>query len=436
MSSADSGRVTRYTYDPAARRYTRDSGFPVTVTSGGTEAIVLDKGTTGQLWITYTQRKKVLINRTLGGGDRDWGEPFVPPVGGTDVSPDDISAVVAFDLKTAAPRIGVMWSNQNDDAMYFAAHRDDAPDGEWQATRTAVQGPGAADDHVNLKSLQTDSSGKIFAAVKTSLDKVQNPNPNAPQVLLSVLGQNGDFDNHVFGRVGDRHTRPMVLIDQSNRDLYMFATAPTGGGAIFYKKTSLNNISFASGRGTPFIQRSSDPRINDATSTKQTLDSQTGLLVLAADDTTGYYLHNRIEWKHGEHAARHTYRLRSLPVDQSDFGQLHLLFHRERLHLRVRPRRLWLHGMRLTQELRESAGRRARLPGQGDGCRRQHRWEPRPPRLDSRHGKAHRQTGLSQARRESPGPHPGHQGHGERRSRGPLQAEHKALRGRQGDTPA
>ena len=41
------------------------------------------------------------------------------PVNGTTVSSDDNSAVVAFD-----GQIGVMWSNQLDDAMYFATHKD------------------------------------------------------------------------------------------------------------------------------------------------------------------------------------------------------------------------------------------------------------------------------------------------------------------------
>jgi hypothetical protein len=45
------------------------------------------------------------------------------PVNGTSVAPDDISSVVAFDSQ-----VGVMWSNQTDDAMYFATHKDGDPD--------------------------------------------------------------------------------------------------------------------------------------------------------------------------------------------------------------------------------------------------------------------------------------------------------------------
>ena len=78
------------------------------------------------------------------------------------------------------------------------------------------------------------------------------------------------------------------MIDQEHRDLYMFATAPCcTGGAIYYKKTSLSNVSFSGGVGTPFIQSPTDTNINDATSTKQNLSSATGLMVMASSDVVG-----------------------------------------------------------------------------------------------------------------------------------------------------
>src|SRR5829696_5169825 len=295
-------RILRYSYDPATKKYTRDPGFPVTITGAGLETIVLDKDTTGKLWVTYTQNtgggEQVYVNRTLG-NDLTWGTPFVLPVKGTAVSSDDISAVVAFDSQ-----IGVMWSNQIDSAMYFATHNDGDPDNVWQGSRTAIQGPNYADDHISLRSLQAaDSSGRVFAAVKTSLNDVANPNPNAPLTLLLVRDRDGSWTNHVFGRVSDNHTRPILMLDEEHRDLYMFATAPCcTGGTIYYKKTNLNNVSFSDGVGTPFIQSAADMNINDATSTKQNISSATGLLVMASSGTvvgtggtgSGYYWHNAV----------------------------------------------------------------------------------------------------------------------------------------------
>jgi hypothetical protein len=291
-NSADGARILRYSYDATTKHYSLDPGFPVAgISNGGMEAIVLDKDTTGKLWVTYTQNLKVYVNRSLS-NDQTWGTPFVLPVKGTGVTFDDISAVVAFDSQ-----IGVMWSNQSKSAMYFATHRDGDADNVWQASRTAIQGPNFADDHISLRSIQVDDvSGRVFAAVKTSLNDITNPNPNAPLIFLLARGQDGNWTNHVFGRVGDNHTRPIVMIDEEHRDLYMFASNPCcDGGAIYYKKTALSNISFPEGVGTPFIQSATDTHINNATSTKQNLNSATGLMVLASDDTSRNYMHNVID---------------------------------------------------------------------------------------------------------------------------------------------
>ena len=77
----------------------------------------------------------------------------------------------------------------------------------------------------------------------------------------------------------------------------MFATIRETGGAIFYKTTCLDKIAFTPGPGTPAIQNPDAPAINNATSTKQNVDSETGLLVLASDSTSGRYLHAYFDLK-------------------------------------------------------------------------------------------------------------------------------------------
>ena len=123
-------------------------------------------------------------------------------------------------------------------------------------------------------------------------------------ILLLERGREGDWTAHIFGRKEDSQTRPVVLIDEENRKLYVAATTPccgnarlpeSRGGEIYYKRTSLEDISFEEGRGTPLIQNSADTDVNDATSTKQNLDGETGLLVLASDKSSKRYLHNAID---------------------------------------------------------------------------------------------------------------------------------------------
>src|SRR5829696_99740 len=287
--------VRRYSYNGTNKSYTLDANFPVAVANGPMETIVLDKDTTGKLWVTFTQGSKVYVNRSLD-SDSSWGTSFIPPaLSGTTVNPDDISSVISFDRQNGPPQIGLMWSNQNDNAVFFATHKDGDPDGVWQPTQLALGGPKYADDHISLRSLESDSSGRVFAAVKTSLNDKTTPNPDDPLILLLVLDQQNQWNKHTFGRVRDNHTKPMVTIDQVNRKLYVFATGPTG--TIYYKQSDLDIISFPVGFGTPFIKSTNN--INNVTSTKQNITQAsgigaTGMLVLASDNVNRYYWHNTI----------------------------------------------------------------------------------------------------------------------------------------------
>lgn len=293
-SSADGAKLWRFSYDAGAATYRLDAGFPVNINAARSETLVIDKDSTGKLWAVWVQQTsassgvyKVFVNRTLG-DDAQWGTPFELPVSGASVARDDIAAVIAFD----GNKIGVMWSNQIASAMYFAVHLDGDPDTTWQASRTAIQGPNNADDHINLKSLQTDGSGRVFAAVKTS-----HTSSSAPLIMLLVLDRSsGDWQSYVYGRVADHHTRPIVLLDSTNQHLYMYATADENGGSIYEKSAPINALAFAGGLGTPFIEEAATPGtsggLNNATSTKQPLNCTTGLVVLASNDTTDRYWHN------------------------------------------------------------------------------------------------------------------------------------------------
>lgn len=280
----------RFSYDSATKRYSRDAGFPTTINDWQTETLVIDRDSTGKLWATWTQTTascgcmQVYVNRTTG-DDRTWGTPFVLPVEGATVKSDDISSVVAF----RGDRIGVMWSNQSRSAMYFAVHRDGEADTSWESSRTAIQGPDSADDHINLKSLQADGSGRVFAAVKTS-----HSSDSAPLIMLLVRDLAGEWKSYVFGRKRDHHTRPIVLLDETSERLYMFATAGESGGTIYVKSAPIDAISFEEGLGTPFIRDDASLDMNNPTSTKQNVTATTGLVVLATNDTTDRYWHNSL----------------------------------------------------------------------------------------------------------------------------------------------
>ncbi|MEA2395183.1 MAG: serralysin [Solirubrobacteraceae bacterium] len=282
--AAQSARVFRFSYDRGAKTYALDPGFPVTVSAGGMEEVVIARDTTGELWVTYTQNNQVFTAHTTI-DDLHWSTPTVLPVPqATTLLPDDIATVIAYD-----GRIGVMWSNQGAaqaEAFYFAIHVDGTPDSQWTLT-TPSMGDHLADDHINLKSLSGDASGRVFAATKTSLTM-----PGLTLQQLLVMAPNGTWSQHPFGTVAENQTRSQVVIDTEHRQLYMFVTAPCcNGGVASYKVTSLDNIGFAPGPPTPFISLASDPSINNLTTTKQNLSSSTGLVMLAGDDSTDFYVH-------------------------------------------------------------------------------------------------------------------------------------------------
>ena len=283
--SSEPALLHRFSYNASTDTYTRDAGFPVQLVANGLEAGVIDRDTTGTLWFTYTRSNSVFVTHTAG-SDLSWITPYVIPVSGANtLNVDDISSVVAYDGK-----IGVMWSNETEWAMHFAYHVDGAPDSAW-TRNTAVQQPEYADDHLNLKSLQADAEGRLYAVTKTSLNAA-----DAPLMLVLILDGNGNWQRRTFGTVANNHTRPLLLIDQENRQLYVFAASPCcSGGIIYYKQTSLDNVNFASGIGTPFIRSSSDTTINNIASTKQALDGSTNLVAIAGDDHSKVYLHNAFD---------------------------------------------------------------------------------------------------------------------------------------------
>src|SRR5215212_7407130 len=65
-TSADlDGVLYRFSYNATTKTYTRDFGA-VTIRPGGAETIVIDKDSTGQLWITYAQAGEVYVSHSLG----------------------------------------------------------------------------------------------------------------------------------------------------------------------------------------------------------------------------------------------------------------------------------------------------------------------------------------------------------------------------------
>ncbi|WP_228431364.1 PKD domain-containing protein [Baekduia soli] len=287
-SSMFAGKLWRYSYDPASQAYTLDPGFPADVNAAQTETLVIDKDSTGRLWATWTQQGRVYVNHT-DGDDAAWGTPYVLPGSGV-LTSDDISSVIHF----GGDRIGVLWSDQTDDTMNFAVHADGAGDGAASWSSTAIDtGSPTADDHINLKA---DGAGRVYAATKTSATI-----NGQPLLLLLRRSVAGTWTSAVYGS-RPVHTRPIVLLEEGAGTLDMVATCARtaggdgqSGGDICTKHTSMDSPAFGppADPGTAILRdlTSDTGDLNDASSTKQSLSSATGMVVLASITSRREYWH-------------------------------------------------------------------------------------------------------------------------------------------------
>lgn len=269
--------LRRFSYDASSDSYTLDPGFPVSINTAKSETLVIEKDSQGRLWATWTEDQQVMVAVSNVGGSA-WGAPFALPEAGTRVSTDDISSILAF----GGDRVGIMWSNQGDDTMYFSFHVDGDPASAWSTPEVAYRRTNGADDHINLKNV-ADQRGRVLAAVKTSL--------TGSETLVQLLDRSptGVWTTHAFGIGTDNHTRPIVVVDREHAQVQLFATSGQSGGSIYRKTAPLSAIVFPTGKGTAVLTDADNPDINNPTSTKQSVDSTTGLVVLATNDTTRRY---------------------------------------------------------------------------------------------------------------------------------------------------
>ncbi len=265
-------RILRYSYNALADLYSLDPGFPVAIGDFSTEALVIDKDSTGTLWAAWTQGLRVRISHTQG-SDTTWSAPVVLPTNTTDLLVDDICSLIHFN----GDRIGVLWSDQVAGAFRFSVHQDGAADTAWSSPESAASGP---DDHMHLA---TDGAGRVLAAVKDAGDEI-----------LLLVRDAGGWHRFVAWQPAPIHTRPILLLDEQDRTIHLFSTGQETG-EVFEKVSALDSISFPAGSGTIVMRDASAVfRISNPTSTKQNLSASTGLVVLAHHDTTGFYWHHDV----------------------------------------------------------------------------------------------------------------------------------------------
>lgn len=279
--------VSRYSYSATTRRYSQDSGFPVTVGgAGGSESVTIDRDTLGRLWVTFTRASSVWVAHSTV-SDTSWTAPFLIPGVDTAVSADDISSLISLGGK-----IAVMWSDQASAAFRFAVHQDTDPDTVW-SMETPFAGTRIADDHLNLKSLLGDDQGRLYAAVKTSLGDNPADPLTAPGIVVLTRSVSGVWTAATAAYRSLLLTRPQLALDRTNRQLILLQS-DEGGGSVYYKTAPLGvltDFSFdPASKGAPFITWPG-ATINDVSTAKDPVDATSGLVAIATDAVAHRYYH-------------------------------------------------------------------------------------------------------------------------------------------------
>ncbi len=269
MAHTLESRLYKFRYDPAARRYDPVAGFPVAIPLGaGAKRAVIAQDSTRKLWITHLVGSSVRVFWSTSADHLQWNTSGATLA--DSISTGDISSLVAFD----GNKLGLFYSDLIGDTYHFRVHLDGAAETAWSSPELVATDSGLGEDHVNLAATP---DGDVLAAFKTKTD----------EIFLSrrdpVAGWELPF------HVADDATRPAVVYDESNDDVYVFLTriAPDPKTLRFKRapRADLESLTFEP--SFVFVAPGTTA-VNNFTSTKQNVSSESGLLGTASGGGFAY----------------------------------------------------------------------------------------------------------------------------------------------------
>jgi hypothetical protein len=291
--------LRRFAFDAKTKRYVLDAGFPVTINPTGGSPAVITKDSGDVVWAAFTVNGKVLVSHTVD-NDAQWTAPTALSAPEAAVDPTDIAAITAF----GPGKIGLVWTNLLRSAMYASVHEDGTPDVAWSAPETVMSGSGI-DNQLSVAALPLSDGGEtnLATTVSTLLAQGDAVHQLDPLTLLAVRDASGRWITNLVGLVRDHHSRPVLMVDPQQRTVFVAATSPGSGGTVYIKRSSLDQIQFDTGKGTPLLASTVDQQLADITSTKGPLSPASGLVAVGVDRISGRYSHAFIDLGGGAPAA-------------------------------------------------------------------------------------------------------------------------------------
>jgi len=233
-SSSTGTKILRLSYSGSA--WSIDAGFPVVLSSftfSSESGNVFVKAKNGELWAFRYYSGKVDGKRSSDDG-LSWSSTFT--VKSSLVSAGLCDAVAFSSGGENYVGVGYAENTSTSGKFGFLLHKDGDPDGDWTNETSLMPQFSSAlsDDHM---SMAVSQNNEIFFVCKT------HPNSSsAAGIGLLKRSAGGSWQNFTVQQDGG-WTRPAVVIDETNNELYVFGTQEASPEYGQYKKCAIGNES-------------------------------------------------------------------------------------------------------------------------------------------------------------------------------------------------
>jgi hypothetical protein len=231
----------------------------------------------GRWWIAFDRGRSIYVTWTVDSSGLNWNPPVTLA---SEVMPDDICS-----LYLLPDRVGVIWSNQQQDSVVAREHLTGSAPEEWTDPIGIQMGGRTADDHLHCAVAE---NGTLFVASKNSVDQL-----NEPQQILRVRHPGGTWTNHGYATLtaDSSPTRPIAITGGTPEQLLLLHTVSrndaTGLTSIIAGITT--SIDRPDLMGRPIDVIVADQPVNNVTGPRHAFPDQAPWLVLASDLSGNVY---------------------------------------------------------------------------------------------------------------------------------------------------
>jgi hypothetical protein len=262
-------RFSQYSYNSATQTYTRLPGFPITFPIANSNTMVLDKDSTGRLFVSFNLNLAIHVIWSTSADHRQWNTT------GIELDHGGIANDKAGTIAFGGNKVGVFYGNRTTNTFAFRVHQDSAPPETWGPPEIVDSGLDHIDDHFNLKAAP---DGRVFAVDKD----------NHNHIHLFVRSVTGAWKLAASDINQGAATRPSLLLDMSNNMLRVFYTDWTTRPYCI-RTASAPLASLVFGSPQVYLSSPSGSFLDNVTATKQVVTAETGLAVMANSPASAFW---------------------------------------------------------------------------------------------------------------------------------------------------